>query len=267
MNQSNQASDSSKNPKISDSKLEQIVEVSSQGNPPQIVRVIQSDLVQPSQDTSLVIVHVNNYYGSECVCFDSILHLLEERIASIVYEHASHDEAFLEKYLGTPFNRGQRYSAYDGLGIHYCMVDNETDPGNYRIDPITGRRFIMVGGGLGNCHKKATETLVDQLYENNPDKVSEIHLPADIVYSPTEGYEGGDRWLEGVIKNDISGLRAYSEVFGDRSYLMSVDKRIVDSNVSFEEPTIHLAVWSNLGKMMDYVKKKERLKIISNRKR
>jgi len=223
-------------------------------------------LATPLRDVSLVIVHVNDEYESLACCEGRIRRLMDERIAAHVYEHSTYGESILKKILGLDWEGGlrtaSRYADYDINGIFYHIVDNETDPGNYDIENLYGRRLIIVGGSLDNCHRSASRAAAQYLYDIfKGDQIREVHLPADCIYKTDIKSDSGDSWLDSNITHDYKTMQAYIEIMKKvgRSYFVSLDRLLTSADFSVEEPTLHLAVWTSTDKMVDYLRNNRRL--------
>ena len=67
------------------------------------------DRLDPLHDVALVIVHVNDHYGSVVCCKNPIKNILNARVASNVYEHVSHYQSFLGSEIGVKTQWKQRY--------------------------------------------------------------------------------------------------------------------------------------------------------------
>ena len=230
------------------------------GSSVKLEEIVQAE---PLADVSLVIVHVNEHYGSHECCEQPVKALLDSRVASHVYEHAAYRQSFLKDVVGINWRGGKRYADYELDGINYHIVDNETDPGNYHIEQLQGRRLIVVGGGIEDCHKAASEAASQQLYSSRAYKVREIHFPADCVYRTEEDGKEGDVWLESHIAFNLKALGKYVSIMqqSGRSYMVSIDRRVVAMDMSPEEPTLHLAVWTSSDKMVRYLRNHERLSL------
>jgi hypothetical protein len=218
--------------------------------------------VEPLSDVSLVIVHVNEHYDSVQCSKAPISKLLEARVASHVYEHSAFNESFLASSLGLDWRQNRKYEDFELNRINYHIIDNETDPKNYEIQSLQGRRLIIVGGGVDNCHKSVSDAATKQLYESLlTAKVNELHLPVDCIYKSDEGYEGGDTWPD--IIHNYNPLLTYTVIMKKtgKSYLASVDRKVVQIDMSVEEPTLHLAVWTSSDKMISYLRNHDRLKL------
>ena len=210
---------------------------------------------EPLPDVSLVIVHVNQHYGSVECCTEAINGLLNARIASHVYEHSADHQSFLRDVVGLNHTPGPKYAHMELDGINYHIVDNETDPGNYHIEGLQGEKVIIVGGGLSHCHKKATEAVVAQLLAQKSSRTIEIHLPGDCIYKSREGGKEGEHELEGYVSHDYRALGRYSQIMPQmgKGYVASFNGRLLT-------PAMHLAVWSNSKQMIDYLRDNEKLR-------
>ncbi|MBD3164539.1 hypothetical protein GF323_05015 [Candidatus Woesearchaeota archaeon] len=215
---------------------------------------------EPIEDVSLVIVHVNEFYETNGC---SVAKILEQRLAKNVYEHAAHNQSYLADHFSIGWgSSGNRYFNFEIDQIRYHIVDNETSPGNYDIENLQGSRLIMLGGYAGACHKKATDKAAQILYGlMQSGNIGELHLPADMIAGESEGYEGGDTWPD-IIKNP-SVLRSYEAVLKDlkKSYFVSFDRKVTSMDMSIDEPTIHLAIWSSSDQLVSYMRNHDRLKI------
>ncbi len=224
--------------------------------------------LEPLPDVSIVIVHVNEHYESIGCCSIALKKLLEARVAKDVYEHSAYHESFLQEEIGLQWNpkRGEspRYSDFELEGIRYHIVDNETVPGDYTIDNVQGRRFIVVGGsvGNGNCHELASERLAEQIFgilvANN---VRELHFPLHCIYKSEIGYDSGEEYMDAYIASDpkiVLGYTAHIKEAG-RSFIATLDRQVVDMSLSFEEPTLHLAAWTSIKDMVSYLRNHEKL--------
>jgi|TARA_Y100000310_G_C20503648_1_gene725293 hypothetical protein len=218
-------------------------------------KVIEGSLA----DVGIVIVHINEHYASEFIG-PSIMDLVDSRVASHVYEHVAWHDSLLRKHKDVPFKKG-RYSTMKSKGIKYTTVNNETDPGNYDIINLNQRRLIFVGGGLGYCHQKASQKAFEQLYLLSLEKVNEIHFPLDLIYSNSVEYDSGEQYLSANIPGDVQGLMKYASVLSDQSSLISVDKKVVEMDMSFEKPTLHLAIWHQSKDMLSYLRNHEKLSL------
>lgn len=227
----------------------------------------------PSPEVSLVIVHVNEHYESLSVCENDVRKLLEARVALNVYEHSAYYQSVLAEILGLTWPKTRennpRYTPFQIDGIFYHIVDNETIPGNYEIDGLQGRRLIVIGGGIDYCHKLACASAAGQLIKTVPDKVSEIHIPIDCLYESSKGYDCGEYYLQVSGVADCSKLLGYAEIMAasNISNFVSIDGRILNMNASFEEPTLHLAIWSSSDIMISYLRNKERLRLKEEREK
>lgn len=218
----------------------------------------------PLQDVSLVIVHVDEHYGSVECCSDNLKQLLGSRVAANVYEHSAWGESFLHNEVGIDWNpqpkERKRYTECTVDGIKYCIVDNETKPGDYHVDPLEGRRLILVGGNAYHCHQLATTAALKYLFEKViTDKVREVHLPADCIYHAGFSFIEDEGDARSYLIRSVSQMIDYRKLAGQRSHIISVNRKVVSMDASFEEPTLHLALWNSFGDMVNYLRNHERL--------
>lgn len=220
--------------------------------------------LEPIPNVALVIVHVNDHYESVDVCEKPIKQLLEARVASHIYEHASHYQSFLRTTAGVKPEWKQRYTSVEQDGINYCIINNETDPGNYDIAQLSERRLILVGGGLGDCHNRASSAATEYLFSRlRTSKVREIHLPLDSIYTAKQVTFDGELYIDVNLNGKPDDLLKYVNLVKQqgRSYLATVDRKVVAMDMSFEQRTLHLAVWHNSTDMISYLRNKDRLSL------
>lgn len=226
-------------------------------SPANLERIVR---VEPLSDVSLIIVHVNESFGSVRCCKEPLKRLLGERIASHVYEHVDSKKSFLQEYYEIkPLRNGSRYSdIVQNEGIFYRMIFNEKKDETYVIKGMKGNRFIIVGGQIGTCHFATTEAIAKELY--SMPGIHEVHLPIDSIYEDGESYEGGDTEKAATIVHDIRKLAPYKQILSGKSYFLSLDEDVIGS-FSIYQPTIHMAFWSSMDNMLNYLRKEERLVI------
>lgn len=223
---------------------------------------------EPLPDVALIIVHVNKEYGSFDCCERPIRKLMEAGIASHVYEHAAYYQSFLKEVLGLDWDNKNkndpRYANFECKGVNYHIIDNQTNPGNYEVENLNGRRLIIVGGGVDNCHKKASDAAAQHLYNVlKTAKIREIHLPADCIFESEIESDCGESYLDSSITSNYSALGNYVKIMqkAGRSCLASIDRKVVDMDMSIEVPTLHLAVWTSTDDMLSYLRNHERLSL------
>src|SRR3989344_7454602 len=105
-------------------------------SPTKLECIIQTE---PLLDVSLMIVHVNQHYGSLDCCTDPIKKLIQNKIAKNIYEHSAWNDSFLQRTIGLKWNPGKKYMYFEFDGINYHIIDNETDAGNYHVETLKGR--------------------------------------------------------------------------------------------------------------------------------
>ncbi|HII68772.1 TPA: hypothetical protein HA270_02780 [Candidatus Woesearchaeota archaeon] len=131
----------------------------------------------PIPGLSLLIVHAgkkNDTNGDVCeACRGPIQELVDRNLCERVYEHQAYHHSYIS-HSGT-------------------IIDNEECPGAYPSEAIYGNEFIVVGGGLGYCHLRTSESLIRTRYGKSlPTK---LHLPADCIYTAYVECEEGNSAL------------------------------------------------------------------------
>ena len=220
--------------------------------------------ITPLEDVSLVIVHVNNHYGSFDCCREQLNQLLDSRVARYVHEHSAFYESFLEKEvlnLGWAWQKRDKsdHAEFSKNGVTYSSVNHEIDPKNYKIDNLSGKRVIIVGGAVSQCHKSSVERTAEYLYSRLvPGEIGEIHIPVSLTY--TMMLDDNDK---AVLSNNSSSLLDYESVFGcngkTKDRIISLDSKLVSSCFSPKEPIVHLAIWTELEDMINYLRNNGRI--------
>ena len=83
----------------------------------------------------------------------------------------------------------------------------------------------------------------------------------DLIYSNSVEYDSGEQYLSASIPWDVQGLMKYASVLNDRSSLISVNKKVVEMDMSFEKPILHLAIWHQSEDMISYLRNHEKLSL------
>ena len=250
--------------------------------------VLEARLEEPLADVSLVIVHVHNgqyrrtgagtlYYDAYEPMVGPVKGLIEERVASNVFEHCAYNQSVLDNLLKLGWKPGKRHADFEKDQVNYHLIDNETNPGDYSI-PVVGRRIIFAGGSIANCLKRAGKEQGAELFLNHTgERPKEMHFAVGLLYDFDYVDEEGD--FEIRVSQSMGPLYAVHQLYpflGGKSYFISVDgvipkemvfvsdsrdRSILPFQVSFEEPTMHLALWSSPNLMLDYLRNNQRLTI------
>lgn len=250
--------------------------------------VLEARLEEPLVDVALVVVHVHNgqykglgacplHYDAYEPMVGPVQKLIEEKVASNVFEHCAYNQSVLDNLLKLGWKPGERYTDFEKDGVIYHLIDNETRPGDYSL-PLTGRRIIFAGGSISNCLKRAGWKQGEELFSKDTgERPKEMHFAVGLLYDFEYVDEEGD--FEIRVSQSMGPLYAVHQLYpflGGKSYFISVDgvipkervfisdardRSILPFQVSFEEPTMHLALWSSPNLMLDYLHNNQRLTI------
>jgi hypothetical protein len=178
---------------------------------------------------AMIIVHANKRHDPNETCKEPIQRLINRNFADYIYEFMAFHESFVR---------------HDGN-----IIDNNRGPGDYHIDNLAGKDYVVVGGGLGECHYGAYLSLLASRFTRE----TTIHLPSFGIYKTSEKYEGaGDTSLVSEI-NDINRkeYKMYTQLVKDvsDSYEIRKDGKITEY---FGSRRMKLMLWSSQEKMSEY---------------
>ena len=179
--------------------------------------------------TSLVIVHANSQHDPDKVSKRPIQKLIESNIVDYIYEFMAFHESFIR---------------HDGI-----IIDNNRKHGEYHIDDLAGNNYIVVGGGLGNCHFGVYSSLLASRFTRK----TTIHLPTDSIYRTYEDYEGGDSFLTSeLVDLTAKEFKRYQTLAKTISegYELRKENRVVSSS---GDKKLQLMLWSTAEKMVQYL--------------
>lgn len=196
-----------------------------------------SDSYKPVSGLSLVIVHAG-YSGVEHgdvdeVCARPIQSLIDSKIFEKTYEHVSYGSSFVSH-----------------MGI---KISNDQRPGAYESENIEGNEFVIVGGGLGYCHLKATSALIRQRAKDR--SPTPIHVPLDCTYKNEQGYEGGDHFLASFLSGpDSREIASYlSEIIPLQLRYAIVNNELIGDS----KRDVSITIWDRSSDMLEAIIERE----------
>lgn len=181
---------------------------------------------------SLIIVHANSKHDPSMISKKPIQELIDKDFAHYIYEFVAHHDSFVK---------------HDGI-----LIDNNRCPGDYHIDNLAGNDYIIVGGGLGNCHFGVYLALLASRFTRK----TTIHLPGDAIYSTFEDSDADDGKF---LRSELSAIPDYEfrryetlikTVSDHCGYEINHDKKPVESS---GEKLLQLMLWSSKKKMLHYL--------------
>jgi hypothetical protein len=191
----------------------------------------------PSDDTSLIMVHIGDDY-------EYSFRAIERQMYSL-----NANDMFANKYELSLNKIDSRFKNLKKTQI----VEQKNAPRLYFIENLTGKRFILVGGGLGFCHLREFKGLLNQLRQafKEGKKVEdiEIHLPLDSIYNGVKHASMIDTELaEYITALDKSGFNYEIQENGEKIAAFEKNR---------EMPTIKYNIWSNTDDMLEKLRTEE----------
>jgi hypothetical protein len=133
---------------------------------------------------------------------------------------------------------------------HGIRIDNSRNPGNYHIDDLAGNDYIVVGGGLGNCHFGTYAALLSSRYTRQ----TTVHLPADAIYRTFEDYECGDTFLTSepitLARKEFKRYVLLAQLLSSSGYKITRDNVVIASE---GKQDLRLMLWSSTNLMLEYL--------------
>jgi hypothetical protein len=184
---------------------------------------------------SLIIVHANQKHDPDIYSRKAVQELIDTGFADYIWElNAFHQS--LVKHGGV-------------------IIDNTKCPGDYHIDELAGNDYVVVGGGLGNCHLGAYIALLSSRFTRR----TTIHLPADAIYKTFEKEIEGELVLLSKLvtlsdKEFKNYEKAAKSVFNNQGYAIFRDEKKI---ISKGDKTLQLMLWSKKDQMLRYIEDKK----------
>lgn len=171
--------------------------------------------------TGLIIVHANSTHDPKHVSQRPIQELIDSEIADYIWEFQAFHHSFV---------------SHDGE-----VIDCNRDPRNYHIDNLAGDEFILVGGGLGNCHLGVYISLLASRYAHT----STIHLPAPYIYHTARDSFDEEVTDSRIVKLGNPLFNQYEDIakaiFKEKGCAIYHDNK---KTLSQKKPSLTLRIWS-----------------------
>ncbi|MFW5846867.1 MAG: hypothetical protein ACOCUU_01785 [Nanoarchaeota archaeon] len=183
------------------------------------------------ETVSLIIVHASSEWDWHSVSREPIQNLIDlQGFADSIYEFTANHQSFLK---------------HNGI-----YIDNNKSPGDYHIENLIGKNYVLVGGKLGECHKIA----FDSLLCSGSTREIRIHLPSFAIYDQYEDDDGIT--LSKIVSSRDPKFNFYEKSLKSMSYGLGYEIYIDDRKRFFEsEGKKQLRIWSEPEKMLNYFQK------------